>query len=86
MIVTTFTNQSKKDKNGNLKVYLRVTHNGSRFLVSTGITSVAPLKGSTFPRTEKNAKSKKARVDALIVAAETVCLNNPDASATRLKE
>lgn len=43
MNVTPFTRPSKKDKDGNLKVFLRVSFNGKRFLIYTGISSPGEL-------------------------------------------
>lgn len=85
MNVTAFTRQSKKDKDGNLKVFIRVTHNGKRFLVFTGLTTPKELNGTTFPKSDKNKVAKKNRLDSIIRGAEEILLNNSIKPASHVK-
>lgn len=85
MNITPFTRPSKKDKDGNLKVFLRVNFNGKRFLVYTGITSPGELEGTIFPKTDINRVTKKNRLDAIMKGAEEILLKNHDMPANRVK-
>lgn len=62
MNVTPFTRPSKKDKDGNLKVFLRVSFNGKRFLIYTGISSPGELEGTIFTKTDINRTAKINRL------------------------
>lgn len=85
MNITPFTRPSKKDKDGNLKVFLRVSFNGKRFLVFTGLSSPGELEGTIFPKSDMNRKAKKNRLDAIMKGAEEILLNNHELSAEKVK-
>ena len=86
MSITIFTNKSKTDRNGDMKVFLRVSHAGKRFFIATGMVTAEPLKGTMFPKKDKNRTTKKNRLDEIVAIVERVQLENPDVSASRLKE
>lgn len=86
MSITIFTHKSKIDRNGNMKVFLRVSHAGKRFFIATGLVTAEPLKGTMFPKKDKNRTTKKNRLDEIVAIAERLQLENPDVSASRLKE
>lgn len=83
--ISVFTHQSKIDKNGNLKVFLRIAHNGNRFMVATGLSTPGEINGTMFPKSDKNRSAKKKRLDELMAAAEKVLLENADLSARQIK-
>lgn len=68
-----------------MRVFLRVTHNGSRFLVATGLTTSGALNGTMFPKGDRNRVAKKRRLDELLVAAEEVLISNAALTARQVK-
>ena len=86
MSITIFANKSKTDKNGNIKVFLRISHAGKRFFVFTGLTSTEPFKGASFPKKDKNRLAKNNRLNEIVLAAERLQIENMDLSASQLKD
>ena len=82
--ISVFTSKSKVDRNGNMTVYLRINHNG-RFMVSTGLTASGEIKGTTFPKNDRNRGVKKNRLDEVIAAAESVLVANQSLTARQVK-
>lgn len=82
--ISIFTNQSKVDRNGDMVVFLRINHNG-RFMVSTGLATSGELKGTTFPKNDKNRTPKKNRLDEILIVAERVLIANRTLSARQVK-
>lgn len=85
MKVTLFTYKSRRNKDGEFPVYLRVAHKGERFLVSTGITCECPVEQGQFSRKERNVSAKRRRLEILSAEIEDIILRNPDENTNRLK-
>lgn len=83
--ISIFTHPTKTDKKGDLIVYLRVSHEGHRFMVATGLTSSSPLNGTMFPKSDRNRNIKKRRLDELLDAAEQTLLENATLTARQMK-
>lgn len=68
-----------------MKVYLRITHNGGRFMVSTGLATSGELNGTMFPKSDRNRNTKRKRLDELLSAAENVLIANAALTARQVK-
>lgn len=68
-----------------MMVFLRVSHNGSRFMVGTGLLTDGELNGTMFPKGDKNRIAKKKRLDDLLAVAEGVLIEHPDLTARQVK-
>lgn len=66
-------------------VFLRINHNGSRFTVSTGLTTSGEISGTMFPKRDRNRSAKKKRLDKLMSPAEEVLIANATLSAKQVK-
>ena len=83
--ISIYTLDSKRDRNGEMIVFLRINHNGSRFAVSTGLTTSGELNGTMFPKSDKNRSVKKNRLDELMSATENVLIANANLTAKQVK-
>lgn len=86
--ISIFIRNGKTARNGGRPVFLRISRNGARFLVNSGltITSSGKIDKYKFPADEKNKSVKDKRLANIVLNAEAVMLNNASISAERLKE
>lgn len=83
--ISIYTKQSKRDKDGDIPVFLRINHNGERFLVSTGLSTSEPITGTMFPKKDKNRNVKRNRLNEILAIAEGVMTENHDLSTKEIK-
>lgn len=72
--------------NRDFKVFFSVTHKYKRFYISTDLQTTEKFTGMVFPKSDKNAKAKTARLAALYTKVEDYILTHQDETAEELKE
>ncbi len=76
MITRVYIMKNRANKDGSYSVYVRVTHKGHRFLVTTGLTTFGELEEYSFPKTESNARVKTNRLKQIVLQIESICFEN----------
>ena len=72
--------------NRDFKVFFAVTHKYKRFYISTDLQTTEKFTGMVFPKSDKSAKAKTARLAALYTKVEDYILTHQDETAEELKE
>lgn len=67
------------------KVFLSITYKYKRFLVSTGLQTTEKFDGMVFPRSDKSARAKTARLAKIYGAVEEYLLNHNQESPEEMK-
>mgnify|MGYP002625090561 CR=1 FL=1 len=83
--IAIFTSEKRRDKDGGMKVFLRISHNGDRFLAATGLSTTGGLQGTMFPRDDRNRNAKRRRLDEILTAVEDVLIANARLTAAQVK-
>lgn len=68
-----------------LKVFFSITFKYKRFYVYTGLQTTEKFSGLIFPKSDRNAKAKTARLANLYADVEDYILNHKDETADELK-
>lgn len=68
------------------KVFLSITHKYKRFLVYTGLKATEKFEGMIFPRSDKSARVKTARLAKIYSEVEEYILTHEKESVESLKE
>lgn len=68
------------------KVFLSITHKYKRFLVYTGLKTTEKFEGMMFPRSDKSARVKTARLAKIFSEVEEYILTHEKESVECLKE
>ena len=71
--------------NRDLKVFFDITFKYKRFLVYTGLQTTEKFTGMVFPKSDRSAKAKTARLAALYANVEDYILSHPDESVEDMK-
>ena len=72
--------------NRDFKVFFAVTFKYKRFYIYTGLQTTEKFSGMVFPKSDKSAKAKTARLASLYADAERCILTHPDDTVEELKE
>ena len=71
--------------NRDLKVFFDITYKYKRFLVYTGLQTTEKFTGMVFPKSDRSAKAKTARLAALYANVEDYILSHPNESVEDMK-
>lgn len=85
MNITIFTKTTRKNRNNEMPVFIRVNHEGKRFLVFTGITCTHIPTGCTFPKSEKSATVKTNNLIRIVSQCREWVLDHPSANVETAK-
>ena len=84
MKIQTYT-EKKPNKNGEKTVYLRISNNGKRILVSTGILCRKAPVGYTFPKSEKSSAAKTKNLIRIMSQCQEWIMEHPTATIDEAK-
>lgn len=71
--------------NRDLKVFFDITFKYKRFLVYTGLQTTEKFTGMVFPKSDRSAKAKTARLAALYASVEDYILSHTEETVEELK-
>lgn len=71
--------------NRDLKVFFDITFKYKRFLISTGLQTTEKFTGMVFPKSDRSAKAKTARLAALYASVEDYILSHQSETVDELK-
>lgn len=86
MKIATYFRTDKKNKSGEIPVYIIIRDGHARTLINTKLTTTTPFEGTVFPSTEHNYRPKTARLMQLMTELETYAILHPDATPEEVKE
>lgn len=72
--------------NRDFKVFFSITFKYKRFYIYTGLQTTEKFSGMIFPKSDKSAKSKTARLANLYADVENYVLSHPNDTVEELKE
>ena len=72
--------------NRDFKVFFAITFKYKRFYIYTGLQTTEKFSGMIFPKSDKNAKAKTARLANLYADVENYVLSHPNDTVEELKE
>lgn len=75
--INIFVDSNHPKKDGTMSVKFRINHDGKRFFVDTGMTSMYKFSGREFPKKEKHSGIKTSRLNYLYDKVEDFVLRNP---------
>lgn len=83
--LSVYFNRQRARSGSGIPVSLYVRFKGSKFYISTGLTSQKVFDDLIFPASEPNAKAKTRRLMALYDATEEILINGADCSPSKMK-
>ena len=72
--------------NRDFKVFFAITFKYKRFYIYTGLQTTEKFSGMIFPKSDKNAKAKTARLTNLYADVENYVLSHPNDTVEELKD
>ena len=72
--------------NRDFKVFFAITFKYKRFYIYTGLQTTEKFSGMIFPKSDKNAKAKTARLANLYADVENYVLSHPNDTVEELKD
>ena len=72
--------------NRDFKVFFAITFKYKRFYIYTGLQTTEKFSGMIFPKSDKSAKAKTARLASLYADVENYVLSHPNDTVEELKE